>query len=108
MLNSADNDSFSDLVSVYLKVFDHYFFYIYFEGKQHVLNSDFFIIIILAKSLTMRTNSAKYIVFLVSLYMFVFPMLCLKRVIILIVVLFFDEKEDKDLKTVLFCYLFNF
>ena len=23
MLNSADNDSFSDLVSVYLKVFDH-------------------------------------------------------------------------------------
>ena len=23
MLNSADNDSFSDLVSVYLKIFDH-------------------------------------------------------------------------------------
>ena len=34
MLNSAGNNSFSDLVSVYLKVFDH-------GGIQQVLNSDF-------------------------------------------------------------------
>ena len=42
MLNSADNNSFSDLVSVYLKVFDHFtWIFCYFEGIQQVLNSDF-------------------------------------------------------------------
>ena len=42
MLNSADSNSFFDLVSVYLKVFDHlnWNFY-YFEGIQQVLYSDF-------------------------------------------------------------------
>ena len=39
MLNSADNNSFSDLVSVYLKVFDHLI--LYFGGIQQFLNSDF-------------------------------------------------------------------
>ena len=34
---SADNNSFSDLVIVYLKVFD---FLTYFGGIQQVLNSD--------------------------------------------------------------------
>ena len=42
MLNSADNNSFSDLVSVYLKVFDHLALnLLYFGGIQQVLNSDF-------------------------------------------------------------------
>ena len=42
MLNYADTDSFSDLVSVYLKVFDHYTWnFKYFEAIQQVLNSDF-------------------------------------------------------------------
>ena len=43
MLNSADNNSFSDLVSVYLKVFHHltWILFIYFGGIQQVLNSDF-------------------------------------------------------------------
>ena len=42
MLNSAGNNSFSDLVSVYLKVFDHSIWNIWsFGGKQQVLNSDF-------------------------------------------------------------------
>ena len=42
MLNSADNNSFADLVSVYLKVFDHYTWkFKYFGGIQQVLNSDF-------------------------------------------------------------------
>ena len=42
MLNSADSNSFFDLVSVYLKFFDHltWNFY-YFGGIQQVLNSDF-------------------------------------------------------------------
>ena len=42
MLNSAGNNSFSDLVSVYLKVFGHLTWnFWYFEGIQNVLNSDF-------------------------------------------------------------------
>ena len=42
MLNSADNNSFSDLVSVYLKVLDHLTWnFQYFRGIQQVLNSDF-------------------------------------------------------------------
>ena len=43
MLNSAGNNSFSDLVSVYLKVFDHltWIFSLYFGDVQEVLNSDF-------------------------------------------------------------------
>ena len=42
MLSSADNDSFSDLVSVYLKVFDPLTWnFEYFGGIQQVLNSDF-------------------------------------------------------------------
>ena len=42
MLNSVDNNSFSDLVSVYLKVFDHLALnFYYFGGIQQVLNSDF-------------------------------------------------------------------
>ena len=42
MLNSADNASFSDLVSVYLKLFDHSTWNIqYFGGIKHVLNSEF-------------------------------------------------------------------
>ena len=42
MLNSAGNNGFSDLVSVYLKVFDHYTWnFLYFGGIQQVLNSDF-------------------------------------------------------------------
>ena len=42
MLNSADNNSFSDLVSVYLKVFDHLTWdFSCFGGIQQVLNSDF-------------------------------------------------------------------
>ena len=42
MLNSADNNSFSDSVSVYLKVFDHFTWnFKYFRGIQQVLNSDF-------------------------------------------------------------------
>ena len=42
MLNSADNNIFSDLVSVYLKVLNHlnWKFY-YFGGIHKVLNSDF-------------------------------------------------------------------
>ena len=42
MLNSADNNSFSDLVSVYLKVVDPLTWnFLYFGGMQQVLNSDF-------------------------------------------------------------------
>ena len=42
MLNSADINSFSDLVSVYLKVFDYLTWkFEYFGGIQQVLNSDF-------------------------------------------------------------------
>ena len=42
MLNSAGNNSFSDLVSVYLKVFDHLTWnFQYFESIHQVLNSDF-------------------------------------------------------------------
>ena len=42
MLNSADNNSFSDLVSVYLKVVDPLtWIFLYFGGIQQVLNSDF-------------------------------------------------------------------
>ena len=41
MLNSADYYSFSDLVSVYLKVFDHLTWdFSCFGGIQQVLNSD--------------------------------------------------------------------
>ena len=42
MLNFADNNSFFDLVSFYLKVFDHLTWnFNYFGGAQQVLNSDF-------------------------------------------------------------------
>ena len=42
MLNSADNNNFSDLVSVYLKVFDPLTLnFQYFGGFKQVLNSDF-------------------------------------------------------------------
>ena len=42
MLNSEGNNSFSDLISVYLKVFDHLtWIFLYFGGIQQVLNSDF-------------------------------------------------------------------
>ena len=42
MLNSAGNNSFSDLVSVYLKVFDNLTWnFLNFGGIQLVLNSDF-------------------------------------------------------------------
>ena len=42
MLNFVDNSNFSDLVSVYLKVFDHFTCnFKYFGGIQQVLNSDF-------------------------------------------------------------------
>ena len=40
-MNSADNNSFSDLVSVNLKVFDHLWNFLYFGGILQVLNSDF-------------------------------------------------------------------
>ena len=42
MLNSAGNNSFSDLVLIHLKVFDHLSWnFLYFGGVQQVLNSDF-------------------------------------------------------------------
>ena len=42
MLNSEDYNSFSDLVSVYLKEFDHLIWnFEYCGGIQQVLNSDF-------------------------------------------------------------------
>ena len=42
MLNSADNNSFSDLVLVYLKVFGQFTWnFLYFGGIWKVLNSDF-------------------------------------------------------------------
>ena len=42
MLNFADDDIFSDLVSVYLKVVDHLTWnFKYFGDIQQVLNSDF-------------------------------------------------------------------
>ena len=42
MLNSADSNSCSDLVSVYIKVLDHLTCnFQYFEGIQYVINSDF-------------------------------------------------------------------
>ena len=42
MMNSADSNSFFDFVSVYLKVFDHLTWNVYyFEGMQQVLNSNF-------------------------------------------------------------------
>ena len=42
MLNSAGNNSLSDFVSAYLKVFDHQTWnFVYFRGIQQVLNSDF-------------------------------------------------------------------
>ena len=43
MLNSADNNSFSDLVLVYLKIFDlELDFFKYFGGINQVFNTDFF------------------------------------------------------------------
>ena len=42
MLNSAGNNDFSDLVSVYLKMFDHLSWnFCKFGGIQQTLNSDF-------------------------------------------------------------------
>ena len=42
MQNSAKNNSFSDLVLVYLKVFDHLTLnFQYFRGIKQVLNFDF-------------------------------------------------------------------
>ena len=42
MLNSAGNNSFSDLVSVYLKVVDHLTWnFCFFGGIQRILNFDF-------------------------------------------------------------------
>ena len=41
MLNSADSNSFFDLVSGYLKAFDHLTWNFYYFGGIQVLNSDF-------------------------------------------------------------------